>query len=86
MKHPAIEAENVDDCDDIRILRRLLTSLERDAKIAIHLRFWENMTVQEIAFLLDMSWESTDQLIEKTIANLREKFQKIEMQRIFRVA
>lgn len=58
-------------------LLEALTRLSPEAQRAINLRFWENHTIEEIASKLRMSWEQTDQLIEKTLLELRELLEKL---------
>ncbi len=61
---------------NISLLRILLPTLSRQARIAIQLRFWENLTIQEIAGLLEVSWDQADRLIEDSIQQLRDGFEK----------
>ena len=60
--------------DDVETLRRLLSELNEDGFMALHLRFWENMAIQEIAKLIGKSWNETDRLIENSIKELRDGF------------
>lgn len=62
--------------DNIEKLKVLLPKLPRKARIAIQLRFWENMTIEEISNFLRLSWDQADQLIENSIKALREKMEE----------
>ena len=61
---------------DLKILRGLLPMLALDERVAIQMRFWDDMTVEEIASALDLSWQATDRLIEESIQKLRQGFEK----------
>ena len=47
--------------------------------MAIRLRFWENLLIEEIAQKLDLSWDETNKLIENSIKELRNGFLKNQM-------
>lgn len=57
--------------DNFGELHRAIQNLEWDQALAIHFRFWENLTISEIASILKMDWDEADQLIEKAVDNLR---------------
>ena len=57
----------------LKILKDLLDQLGECEKTVIHLRFWECMTIEQIASCLHMSWEATEKLIELTLGKLRGK-------------
>lgn len=71
---------------NISLLRILLPTLSRQARIAIQLRFWENLTIQEIAWLLELSWEQADRLIEDSIQQLRDGFEKFSREQSVQAA
>jgi hypothetical protein len=71
---PALPMRSHDPKHDVATLCNLLPSLGDEGLLAIHLRFWEHMTIQEIAKFLGRSWTETDLLIESTIAELRKGF------------
>ena len=71
---------------NINLLRTLLPKLSQQAQIAIQLRFWENMAIQEIACLLEMSWEQADRLIEESVQHLRDGFEMVSRARSVQVA
>lgn len=54
-------------------LFQALTRLSPEAQRAINLRFWENYTIEEISSVLRMSWDQVDQLIEKSLLDLRAR-------------
>ena len=72
--------------ENIRVLRILLPMLSQQERIAIQLRFWENMTIQEIAGLLELSWEQADRLIEDSVQQLRNGFEKFNRAQNVQVA
>lgn len=48
-----------------------LTYLSEKQKIVIEMRFWQNMSIQEIANRVGLNWQSTDDLIQSAINHLR---------------
>ncbi|OFZ37677.1 MAG: hypothetical protein A2504_07515 [Bdellovibrionales bacterium RIFOXYD12_FULL_39_22] len=48
-----------------------LPTLGNDEQRALHLRFWEAMTITEIARALRISWDEADQMIEVAQKKLR---------------
>lgn len=75
-----------DAATDLKILRGLLPALSLDERVAIQMRFWEDMTIEEIASALDLSWQATDRLIENSIQKLRQGFEKAYRDRALSVA
>jgi DNA-directed RNA polymerase specialized sigma24 family protein len=71
---PRMPRRNIDPKDDLTTLRALLPELDDDGLLAVHMRFWECLTIQEIAKILGRTWDDTDKLIERSIQNLREGF------------
>lgn len=71
---------------DLKILRGLLPTLSLDERVAIQMRFWEDMTIEEIASALDLPWQATDRLIEISIQKLRQGFEKAYRDRALSVA
>lgn len=59
-------------------LKALLPSLNKDQRIAIHLRFWEECSIFEIAETLNKSWDTVDELIESTLNALCTELTKPE--------
>lgn len=48
-----------------------LAYLSDKQKVVIEMRFWQDMSIQEIANRIGLSWQSTDDLIESAINHLR---------------
>lgn len=59
---------------DIKLLYELLPSLCDKGVLAIYFRFWEGLLIEDIAKILDLSWNETNQLIENSIKELRHGF------------
>lgn len=57
-------------------LLQALSELPPRGQRAINLRFWENYTIEEISSELRISWDEADQLIERSLKNLRERLSK----------
>lgn len=57
-------------------LSEALPKLEANERIAIYLRFWENLSIQEIAQFMKLSWHSVDQLINTALEFLRCEIEK----------
>jgi len=76
MDFNALKRFQRDAAADLKILRGLLPTLSLDERVAIQMRFWDDMTVEEIASALDLSWQTTDRLIEDSIQKLRQGFEK----------
>ncbi len=53
-------------------LKLELALLDKNQRLAIHYRFWEEMSVEEIAEMLKLSWEEAYALIGDTINHLRK--------------
>jgi DNA-directed RNA polymerase specialized sigma24 family protein len=59
---------------DFKTLHALLPELDDDSLLAVYMRFWERMTIQEISKVLGRTWDETDHLIERSMQNLRDGF------------
>lgn len=57
--------------DDISILRTGLQLLNLNDRQILIYRFWENMTIEEIAEALDMKWLEVDQAIKRAQEDLK---------------
>jgi len=53
-------------------LKRALSNLPPKTQRLIYLRFWENMTIEEIAIEMRLTWDEADRAITVALANLRE--------------
>lgn len=56
----------------LRNLKQELALLDKNQRLAIHYRFWEEMSIEEIAEMLKLSWEEAYELIGNTINHLRK--------------
>lgn len=81
MKRAALSADvmtelkrSSETANDIRILHEILPNLCDEGVLAVYFRFWECMTIQEIARILGISWDRADRLIENSIQDLRQGF------------
>ena len=81
---PSIQSKSSE--ENINLLRLLLPTLSQHARIAIQLRFWDNMTIAEISGLLELSWEQADRLIEESVQQLRDRFEKFSREQKVQVA
>lgn len=52
-------------------LHECLIRLEPLQKFVIHLRFWEELEVAQIASIIGKGWDETDHLLENTLTVLR---------------
>ena len=75
----ALLKRNPEKSTDIRNLHELLPKLGDVNVLALYFRYWESMTIQEIAKILGRSWNDTDRLIEESILELRENFAALRM-------
>ncbi len=53
-----------------------LQSLDAVSQRAIYLRFWESLTIEEIASKLRMEWSEVDNLLNAALEILRSKINK----------
>jgi DNA-directed RNA polymerase specialized sigma24 family protein len=53
------------------LMKEALSYLSPKQRLIIYLRFWDNMTIQEIARYVGYSWTSTDTMIESAIHHMR---------------
>jgi DNA-directed RNA polymerase specialized sigma24 family protein len=53
------------------LMKEALTHLSPKQRLIIYLRFWDNMTIQEIARYVGHSWTSTDMMIDSAIHHMR---------------
>ena len=56
----------------IEPLHDCLDRLTPEQRLAIHLRFWEEMEIAQIAIATESTWNQVNQLLENTILQLRE--------------
>ncbi|OFZ36348.1 MAG: hypothetical protein A2504_16865 [Bdellovibrionales bacterium RIFOXYD12_FULL_39_22] len=55
-------------------LMKMFRKLSKNAQRALHLRYWELMTIEEISHDIGMSWAETDRLIDSSLVKLRYLF------------
>ena len=63
--------------EDIKILRSAIQKLKGKEHKAIIYRYWQCLTIDEIAHELKISWEETDQLLKQTQKKLKQIILKI---------
>lgn len=59
--------------NNIEILHRHLLTLPMRQQLAIQLRFWENCSIAQVAWIMEVSWNEADRLIESAVESLRKK-------------
>lgn len=64
---------------DLKLLYELMPNLSDSAVLAIYLRFWERLLIEEIAEILNLSWNEVNHLIEHSIKELRTGFLNNEL-------
>lgn len=57
---------------DISIVRLGMQNLLITKRQILYLRYWENHSIEEIASMLDMSWDEVDRSIEEAQEELKE--------------
>lgn len=57
-------------------LHKHLVRLSWRQQIAIQLRFWENYSIFQVAFHLEISWKEADDLIESALSALKDGLMK----------
>lgn len=67
--------------EQVRTLHRFLQDLQYQERVAIRLRYWENLSIQEIASVMELSWDATTKLIDLAIMKLRARFYELEWQK-----
>jgi DNA-directed RNA polymerase specialized sigma24 family protein len=61
----------------IEPLHACLDRLEPNQKLVIHLRFWEEMEISQIAAITSSTWNHVNQLLEWTLIHLQEMLENI---------
>ena len=54
-------------------LKEALWDLSQEEKVAVHCRFWEQMSILEISNFLNCSWSKADQILDQALKQLREE-------------
>lgn len=52
-------------------LHEAMSCLSEKQRAVIQMRFWENMTINEISRRIGLPWKSTDSLIDSAVNHLR---------------
>ncbi len=73
----ALELRSVISSNNFEKLHQLLSRMKWRHRCAIHLRFWEDHSISQIANLMSLSWQDTDNLIKEAIRELRTEIKKI---------
>gem|GEM_PF-5968216 len=53
-------------------LKQALSGLPQKTQRLIYLRFWESMTIEEIADEMRVTWDEADHALTEALTNLRE--------------
>lgn len=65
----------ITESNKVRVLAELhhcLDQLEVEQKLVIHLRFWEDLEIAQIAIVMTTTWDHVNELLEKSLQKLRE--------------
>ncbi|MDD3077475.1 MAG: sigma-70 family RNA polymerase sigma factor [Proteiniphilum sp.] len=65
--------ENEEENDKKRLVNRLLSGLTRHQREAIHLRFFEGLSYDEISEIMQINYQSVKTLIHRAVSRLRNK-------------
>lgn len=57
--------------ENFELLKEALAYLSPKQRLIVYMRFWDNLTIQEIARYLGHSWSRTDMMIDEAINHLR---------------
>lgn len=57
--------------ENFELLKEALAYLSPKQRLIVYLRFWDNMTIQEIARYIGQSWNSTDMMLDGAVNHLR---------------
>ena len=71
MTESSFEKPNAFSDENYELLSEALDFLTPKQRLIVYLRFWDNMTIQEIARYIGQSWDSTDSMIEAAVNHLR---------------
>ena len=63
--------------ENFDLLREALAYLSPKQRLIVYLRFWDNMTIQEIARYIGQSWSTTDAMLDGAINHLRMRIIQI---------
>jgi len=57
--------------ENFTLLHDALAYLSPKQRLVVYLRYWDNMTIQEIARYIGQSWNSTDMMLDGAVNHLR---------------
>lgn len=63
--------------ENFDLLKEALAFLSPKQRLIVYLRFWDNMTIQEIARYIGHSWSSTDMMLDGAVNHLRMRIIQI---------
>lgn len=62
--------------DKIKFIARVLSQLSQRQREVIHYRFYENMSIDEICILMDMNYQSVQNLIQRSLKKINDFLKK----------
>lgn len=65
--------ENEEENDKRRLVNRLLSGLTRNQREAVHLRFIEGLSYDEISEIMQINYQSVKTLIYRSVLRIRNK-------------
>lgn len=68
--------------EQLEVLCELLRGLPEPRATVIYLRYWEEMTIQQIASALGQTWSSIDFMLEESLEELRVGFARRDKQKV----
>ena len=66
--------ENEEEYDKKRLVKGLLSGLTRNQREAVHLRFIEGLSYDEISEIMQINYQSSKTLIHRAITKIRDKY------------
>lgn len=81
MTELSFEKPNALSDENYELLSEALDFLTPKQRLIVYLRFWDNMTIQEIARYIGHSWDSTDSMIEAAVNHLRVRIIQLSHRR-----
>lgn len=73
----ALELRSIISSNNFEKLHQILSRLNWRHRCAIHLRFWEDHSILQIAKILSLSWQEADNLIEEALRELRKEIKRL---------
>lgn len=63
--------------EDYGKLHYVLQLLSDQQKVVLHLRFWENLSINQISRTIGHSWIETDRLVDHAVNHVRIRFKQL---------